>query len=139
MAYAAWSTAGIVLAVTINNNVTNVPGVDTIQIQPGAKPTIDTTAISDSASSSVVGVQAPGSVTFPIMWDPGDAVHQYLLAGYNTAGSRNEVWKVTCKDTGNAEITFNGFIGDFSIDLSKNSVAKSSISVALSTGITVTP
>lgn len=140
MAYAAWSTAGTQLAVTISSVSTSIPGVEGIPtVSPGQKPQIDTTPISATASSSVVGVPAPGTVNFNIMWDPGDTVHQYLLASFNAAGGTNETWTITCNDAGDATVGFTGYIQSFDINLDKNAVAKASIAIALSSGLTVTP
>jgi hypothetical protein len=139
MAYAAWSTAGMTLSVTISSVVTAIPGVENIAVSPGQKPQIDTTAISDTSSSSVVGVQAPGTLTFNVMWDPGNNVHQYLLMSYNIAGSVNDAWTVTCQDTGDAVLTFNGYVQDFSLTFDKNGTAKAAISVSLSSAVSVAP
>lgn len=137
MAYAAWSTAGMTLGVTISSVITTIPGVENISVSPGQKPQIDTTAISDTASSSVVGVQAPGTLTFNVMWDPGNAVHQYLLMVYNIAGSVNDTWTVTCQDAGDAVMTFTGYVQDFALTFDKNGTAKAAISVSLSGAISI--
>lgn len=139
MAYAAWSTAGMTLAVTISAVVTTIPGVENISVSPGQKPQIDTTPISATASSSVVGVPSPGVLTFNLMWDPGDTVHQYLLANYNTAGGVDDTWTITCQDAGDATISFTGRIQDFPMTFDKNATGKASVSVALSSAVTVTP
>ena len=137
MAYAAWSTAGMKLYVTISGSASEVKGVESISVSPGQKPQIDTTAIGDTTSSSVVGVPAPGTLNFSIMYDPTDAVHGYLLAAFNTAGSVNDTWKVTMKDQTDAWLTFTGYIQSFDWSFEKNAAGKASISVSLSSGVSV--
>ena len=137
MAYAAWSTAGMELAVTISGSPTKIPGVESISVSPGQKPQIDTTAISDTTSSSVVGVPAPGTLTFSIMYDPTDPVHGYLLQSFNTAGSVNDAWKITMQDNADSWMTFNGYIQSFDWSFEKNGTAKASISVSLASAVLV--
>jgi hypothetical protein len=140
MSYAAWSTAGMTLSVTISSVVTAIPGVEGIPtVSPGQKTQIDTTPISATASTSVVGLPSPGTMNFTLMYDPDDTTHQYLLASFNSAGNAAEVWTITCTNVGDSTLVFSGYISQMDFNFAKNAVASCNVSVALSTGITLTP
>lgn len=140
MAHAAWSTAGMNLAVNTGTTLVNVGGVDSLSITAGQRQQIDTTALADTASRSVSGSPAPGQLTFSMFWDPGDTSHAYLLTSYNSAAVPKEKWQINCVDAGNATITFNGYMQEFGpLTFEKNGAAKASMTVAIDGTITITP
>ena len=138
MPYDAFVVDGSQLTVTISASATAVPGVTSLSFSGAQKNEVEYTAISDTAKKYKGGKPDYGSCTFDLAWDPADAVHQYLLARFNSAGS-TDTWGLTCSDTGAAAIAFSGSLMEWNMSFEKDNIAKVSCRTKLSGAMSVTP
>ena len=138
MPYDAFVVDGSQVKVTISSTPTLIPGVRTAGFSGSTKPTIEYTAISDTAAKFKTGRPDFGSFNFTIAYDPADTTHQYLLTRYATAGT-TDAWTITLSDAGAAAVTFNGSMQTFDLQLEGQQVGLVSCTVKLDGAITVTP
>lgn len=127
-----------------DDSVVEVTGV--VSLNPGGAPAdqIETTTLTDSAKTFMRGMRTPGQASMEINADPTNASHLRLheLAADDTVDSIK--WVVGWSD-GTADPTeesedfvlpttrtwfqFEGYVADFPLDFSTNSVVKSTVQI----------
>jgi hypothetical protein len=128
-----------------DDSIVEVTGVTTFN--PGGAPAdqIETTSLTDSVKTFMRGLRTPGQATMEINADPTNASHIRLheLAQDDTVEYVS--WAIGWSDgTTDADVDssgdyvlatsrtwfqFNGYISDFPLDFSTNSVVKSSVTI----------
>lgn len=117
MPYSGFVIAGSQLAVNINGNYSNIPGIGSLDITGGGKPDVELTAISDTAKVFKGGMPDSGTADMSLWWDPTDAHHVFLKASYDNTASPVEAFKVFLKDQANTHVYFGGPVKTFGISL----------------------
>lgn len=120
--------------------ITSIDGITTTNEQ------IETTCLEGSARTYIAGLATPGTATFGINVDTGDAshvrLHQLKVAGASL------VWAVGWSDgsaaptvdsggtfdlaTTRSWIRFNGFMTDYPFNFAQNSVVQSTVGIQIS-------
>lgn len=120
--------------------ITSIDGITTTNEQ------IETTCLEGSARTYIAGLATPGTATFGINVDTGDAshvrLHQLKVAGVSL------VWAVGWSDgtadptvdsggtfdlaTTRSWIRFNGFMTDYPFNFAQNSVVQSTVGIQIS-------
>lgn len=99
---------------------------------------IDTTDLSLSHKTFVVGINDSGEVSFMGHYDPANTVHQYLETSWTN--SVVESWNIVLADAGAAVIAFSGYLtaleyGEANVD----NVVSISGTIKITGAVTVTP
>lgn len=145
---AAIKTQGTVLYVIdpTGNSLMTVGSVTAISGISATRDQIETTDLNATARTYVSGLAAPGTATFTINFDPGNATHSRLHELY-VAGTTLDFalgWSdgtvaPTVDSNGSfvlgtsrTWVAFDGFITDLPFDFALNSVVTSSVSVQVS-------
>jgi len=102
MTVIAYSTLTSELQVDISATLTKIPGLTNIDLDPGENVSVSKGDLtSDFDEKLGTGVQEGGTITGELVWDPLDAVHQFLHARFND----------------NAEVVGNYKVGATGVDL----------------------
>lgn len=139
-----------------DDSVLEITGVTTFN--PGGAPAdqIETTSLSDSAKTFMRGLRTPGQASMEINADPTNASHLRLQELSQDDTVEYVQWAVGWSDgttapdvdsdglfdiTGATDRTwfqFNGYVSDFPLDFSTNSVVKSSVAIQRTGSATLT-
>jgi len=132
-------TAGVRLAVKINNAYTNINGFENIDFAGGKKPTIDDTGLEDTSAKFKMGIPDFGQATGSLKWDPTDSIHTFLKTSFDNASSPVESWQVFLTDTGNHKAAFDGFLEQWGpVSLQKSSLGKLAIAIKITGAVNIT-
>jgi hypothetical protein len=137
MPYAAKSSAGTVLKVTISGTPTAIPGVQGISGPGGDKEQIEVTALSDTAKKFIAGHADFGSVTFTIFYDQSEASHVHIFTQYSTANTTDAL-TIESSDNGAANIACAGSFVGWEFDYSQNAPITARVTFRLSGAPTIT-
>lgn len=84
----AHKVQGSMVKITVSSVLTEVPGLDNIELDLGENKTFDAADISSDYETPVAaGLRSAGSLSADIIRDPLSAVHQALQTAYNTAAT----------------------------------------------------
>jgi len=84
MTVTAHRTLTSALEVDISSTLTPIPGLQGFDLDPGENVTVDIGDLtSDFEEKLNTGVQEGGALEGELIWDPLDAVHQFLHARFN--------------------------------------------------------
>ncbi len=109
---ARYSTAGTIVKI----NGVNIDGVESISGPTGEKPEIPTTALSDTAATSVAGLPDYGEVTLAVFDNPADAGNGDVLENFQATNTTLPFQIVLpFSGTGNT-INFNGYVRTWQYD-----------------------
>ena len=89
---------------------TTVPSCKTLDGPKLDSTMIDTTTldVTGGYETFVMGLKKPGTVSFLLMWDPGDATHQALFSDYDNKTLRN--FEVVWPDLGSETFSFSAYV-----------------------------
>lgn len=105
---------GAMLAVKINGNFVNIPGVDEVpRMGGGTKMEYENTDINSNARTYGTDLRTPPTVEIKGKWDSKEATHAYLLASAANVAAE-ETFK--CTYSSGAIITTNAKVMSFDVD-----------------------
>lgn len=79
---------GSMLKITVSSTLTELPGVDNVELDLGENGIIEASDISSDYKGAIAsGLRDTGSISADLIRDPLNAVHQALQAAYNTAAA----------------------------------------------------
>lgn len=113
----SWPANGTILAIDESSNAsgtyTTIGGVTSISHAGGGEVgERDTTVLSSPAKTTAPSIPDPGEMSFDLLYDPTDTVHQFIMDMKDTPVIRN--FKVTYNTTGtNSYDVFGGFVKNF--------------------------
>lgn len=135
---AVYSSAGTLFQINISGTFTNVGGVESISGPTGEKTTIDTTALADTAATSVAGLPDYGEVTITCMDNPGDSGNARILTRFQASNvTDNFKLVLPFSGTGNT-IAFDGYVRTWQLSAEKNAPGKFTAAIKLSGAVTRT-
>ena len=139
MAYTPIKTQGTKLSYlsTEPSTYTDICAIQTISGPDGSAATIDATTLCSTAKEFIVGLPDYGTVSLTGLYDPADTAIGALKTQFDA--QTEESFKITLADTGAAEITFDGYVTQFSWDIQPDDVVKVNISIKVTGAVTVTP
>lgn len=114
-----------------------IPAVGDFELDLGDTEEIDVTT-HDSAGSyreTVNGFKAPAEISFPIVYDPAEADHEYLRANH---GGTAKAFKIILPDAGNAQFAFSAIIKGFRVSAPVDGRLEATVSVKPTGDITFT-
>lgn len=125
------SAAGRQLKVATSSPVSyaSIDGIDGLSYGNSAKPKIDVTAISDSASRTVADIPPIQTLSFTLHYDPDDTQHAALRANYEGAGT-NIYFEDNMNNTGAYVRRFVGYVEQWDETASKG--ASNQVNVVIS-------
>ena len=96
----AISTLASTISYTITSTLTEVPGTQNISVTGQENMTFKTGGIADAIDGNLgTGTSNPGSVSFEMLYDPSDPVHQ-AMQGDHAAGGVSAAITVAISATG---------------------------------------
>ena len=139
-----------------DDSLVEVTGVTTFN--PGGSPAdqIETTSLTDSVKTFMRGLRTPGQASMEINADPTNASHIRLHELSQDDSVEYVQWAIGWSESdtdpsvdsdGDFDITgatdrtwfqFNGYVADFPLDFSTNSVVKSTVAIQRTGGSTIT-
>lgn len=126
--------AGSVLAVKINANYVNIPGVEGIPEFGGESAEYENTAINETAKTFNVDIPDNGTMAIGGSWDSKDATHSHLLA--SQASATTDDFQVTFNS--GAVATFSALVKSFKVSAAKGGDEKFSASLRISGTVNIT-
>lgn len=111
---AKYAAKGAIIKVEISAVATTIPAVGDFELDLGDAEEIDVTT-HDSAGSYrefVNGFKNAAEISFPIVYDPANATHEYLRA--NHAGAA-QTFQIVLPDAGAATFDFDALIKGFRV------------------------
>jgi len=117
------------LKATISSTLTKIPGIENLKIDPGEKERMMRQDLEQPyVNPTSAGTFTEQTMTFDLIWDPLDAVHQFLAASFNPDADPEDdtseiVGEVGLGQTGQ-EVACKFMITKFPIDLSKGAGMK---------------
>lgn len=112
-----------------------VRGVQDLSGPDTTRTEIDTTDITDTDQTFVLGLRTNGQVSFSMNYVPSDTVHAGLATDYSDGTLRN--FKLTFVDT--TEVEFAAYVQGFSYSVSKDSTLMRDVVLRISGAVTETP
>jgi len=131
---AVYSTAGSYIQIN-NGSLANVSHPESISGPSGSKQEIDTTALDDTATTSVAGAPDYGEVQVSCFADGADAGQLAVKFVYDAGTTKG--WKIVTPGGTNNSYTFNGYVKSWSLNLGKNAPGKIDFTVKVTGGVTV--
>ena len=84
----AHKVQGSMMKITVSSTLTEVPGLDNIELDLGENKVFEAADISSDYETPVnAGLRSAGSLSADIIRDPLSAVHQVLQGAYNTGAT----------------------------------------------------
>jgi len=138
MAYAPAAVAGTLLKIWRGSpsSFATIRGVEGFQGPTGTKPTIDVTAIDDSAKQFVADLPDYGSVTFDLFWDPDEVTHSDLFAAFGITNSSDN-FRIEPSDDSGKFLLFTGEVVGWEWDFSRAQAQRARVSIKLSGAATI--
>ena len=99
-------------------------------------PTIDVTALDDTARAYLRGIEDGGELTIEGHWDPADTLGQVAARAAFTGGT-TENWKITFTDSPVSTMTFSALVTSFGTAMQVDDTVKVTIGLKLTGAITV--
>lgn len=137
MSYAAKSTAGTTVAVTISGSPVTINGIASVSGPGGDKEEIDITALSDTAKQKIAGQMDWGSIDMEMFYDSTDTGQAYVFTQATTANTTDTL-TITSSDNGAASIACSGSFKGWRWEFGKNAGVLARVSFVLSGAPSVT-
>ena len=117
------------LKATIASTLTKIPGIENIKIDLGEKERMPRQSLEDPyVNPTSAGTYTEQTMTFDLIWDPLDPVHQFLATTFNPDADPDDdtseiIGKVGLGQTA-LEVSCKFMLTKFPIDLSKGAGMK---------------
>ena len=137
---AQFSAQGAIIKVTISASPTAIPQVRSMK-PPGVTREIADVTTLDSAGNfrqKLPLMNDTSIYTLELIWDPTNAVHDYLMDQAILATAVLDVFEITYPDTGAAKLAFSGYITKFEPDLQHGAVMNAMLEVVVTGAVVYT-
>lgn len=118
---------------TIKRGANVVPGATNIEWK-GSSPEINTSDLSNTYQTFIMGQPDPGEITFNLNYDPTNAEHQGIASDY--AAGTVQTWTMTMNSSPTKTLAASGTVKDFTIGGDREGIGKASVTIKLSGAIT---
>lgn len=134
------SAAGRQLKVATSSPVSyaSIDGIDGLSYGGSAKPKIDVTAISDTASRTIADIPPIQTLSFTLHYDPDDTQHAALRSNYEGSGT-NLYWEDNMNNTGAYVRRFVGYVEQWDESGAKGQSNQVSVVISIDGGIQSIP
>lgn len=134
MSSTAITAQGIAIARYGTTSFETIPNVVSFQGPGGQATVIDVTNLTSTSKEKRVGLRDEGQLSLTLHYDPGNTVHQGLIAD-RSARTRQQ-FQITFSDATPTVWTFYGYVTQFNVQGGVDAVVQASVTIEIDGEIT---